>query len=125
MAKGIQRRKLFKKVDTIHMDEMHIKIKGEVFWLWRAVDKDGFWLQKCRNAKAALRFFKRLLTHCGQIPRVLVTDKLKSYGKEKRALLPKTEHRSHKQLNRTIGAKTVINRLVKKRDKCEDLKSRD
>lgn len=103
LAKGIQRRKRFKKVDTIHMDEMHIKIKGEAFWLWRAVDEDGMeldiLLQKRRNTKAALRFFKRLLTHHGQIPRVLVTDKLKSYGKAKHILMPKTEHRSHKRLN--------------------------
>ncbi|MBA4310909.1 MAG: IS6 family transposase [Chlorobiaceae bacterium] len=103
MAKGIQRRKGFKKLDTIHMDEMHIKIKGEAFWLWRAVDKDGIeldiLLQKMRNAKAAIRFFKRLLTHYCQIPRVLVTDKLKSYSKAKRILLPKTKHRAHKRLN--------------------------
>ena len=33
LAKGIQRRRGFKKADTIHMDEMRVKIKGEVFWL--------------------------------------------------------------------------------------------
>lgn len=85
------------------MDEMRVKIKGEVFWLWRAVDRGGneldVLLQKRRNAKAALRFFKRQLTHHGQIPRVLVIDKFKNYGKAKRILMPKTEHRCHKRLN--------------------------
>lgn len=56
-------------------------------------------LQKRRNVRADLRFFKRLLTHHDQIPRILVTDKLKSYGKARRILMPKTEHRSHKRLN--------------------------
>jgi transposase-like protein len=59
-------------------------------------------LQKKRNAKAAMRFFKRLLLKLGKAPRVLVTDKLRSYRKAKRILLPNTEHRSYRRLNNRI-----------------------
>jgi putative transposase len=43
-----------------------------------------------------------MLSHLGEAPRVLITDKLKSYGKAKRILLPNTEHRCHKRLNNRI-----------------------
>ncbi|MEV6028866.1 hypothetical protein AB0L95_38575 [Streptomyces sp. NPDC052036] len=34
-----------------------------------------------------------------RVPRVLVTDKLKSYGLAHRELMASVEHRSHKELN--------------------------
>ncbi|MCX4784426.1 DDE-type integrase/transposase/recombinase [Streptomyces sp. NBC_01264] len=43
--------------------------------------------------------FRRLLTSTGQVPRVVVTDKLKSYGAAHREVMPSVEHRSHKGLN--------------------------
>jgi putative transposase len=33
------------------------------------------------------------------VPRVIVTDKLKSYGAAKREILPSVEHRQHRYLN--------------------------
>ena len=61
---------------------MVIQIRGETFWLWRAVDANGdaldILVQKRRNAKEAMRFFKRLLANYG-VPRVVITDKLRSY----------------------------------------------
>jgi len=58
-------------------------MNGEVYWLWRAIDQEGNELdvlvQKRRNAKAAKRFFKRMLKKYGFVPRVLITDKLRSY----------------------------------------------
>ena len=81
---------------------MTIKINGEYFILWRAVDSDGheldIFLQKRRNKKSAIRFLTRLLG-CYPSPRVIVTDKLKSYIKPIRQMCPTTEHRSHKGLN--------------------------
>jgi putative transposase len=51
--------------DTWHMDEVYLKINGELFYLWRTVDHHAAVLdilvQKRRNATAARRFFKRLL----------------------------------------------------------------
>ena len=63
-------------------DEVVIPINGRKYWLWRAVDANGdvldFLVQPQRNAKAALRFLKRLIARFGE-PWVVVTDKLRSY----------------------------------------------
>jgi putative transposase len=61
-----------------------IKVNGDRKYLWRAVDADGDVLEilvrSRRDAKAAKRFLAKLMKkHC-QVPRVMVTDKLKSYG---------------------------------------------
>jgi hypothetical protein len=70
---------------------------------WRAVDQDGVVLdipvQPRRDANAAKRFFKRLLKGLQYVPRVIVTDKLRSYGVARRQLLPDVEHRQSRYLN--------------------------
>ena len=57
---------------------------NQSFILWRAVDSNGYeldvFLQKRRDKKAAIRFLSRLLNQY-QPPRVIITDKLKSYVK--------------------------------------------
>jgi putative transposase len=89
--------------DKWHLDEVFIRIQGELHYLWRAVDQDGIVLdilvQSRRNAGAAKRFFKRLLKGLQFAPRVLVTDKLGSYGVAMRELLPDVEHRQSRYLN--------------------------
>src|SRR5258707_14380755 len=55
--------------------------------------------QSRRNTKAAKRFFRKLLKGLQYVPRVIITDKLKSYGAAKREILPGVEHRQHKGLN--------------------------
>ena len=61
---------------------MNIKVNGIKYVLWRAVDSKGqeldIFLQKRKNKKAAIRFLTRLLGSY-PAPRVIVTDKLKSY----------------------------------------------
>jgi len=51
--------------DKWHLDEMTLKINGEMFVLWRAVDSGGMeldvFLQKRYNKKSAIRFLSRLL----------------------------------------------------------------
>ena len=51
--------------DKWHVDEMHLKIRGRKYWLWRAVDQDGFVLdilvQERRNEQAAVEFLRRVL----------------------------------------------------------------
>jgi len=89
--------------DTFYIDEVFIKINGKQHYLWRAVDQDGevvdVFLQKRRNAKAAKRFFKRLLrSHNGE-PRKIVTDKLASYGVAHRELIPDTIHDTSQYAN--------------------------
>ena len=56
-------------------------------------------VQSRRNKKAAKRFFRKLLKGLQYVPRVIITDKLKSYGAAKREILPGVEHRQHKRLN--------------------------
>ena len=55
--------------------------------------------QSRRNTHAAKRFFRKLLKGLQYVPRVIITDKLKSYGAAKRAILQRWEHRQHKGLN--------------------------
>ena len=65
-----------------HLDEFFVRINGETHYLWRAVDHEGEVLEvfatKRRDRKAALAFIKRAMKRYGQ-PRVIVTDRLRSY----------------------------------------------
>ena len=83
--------------------QVFVRIGGVLHYLWRAVDQDGVVLdiltQSCGDAGAAKRFFKRLLKGLQYVPRVLITDKLRSYGVAKRELLPGVEHRKSRYLN--------------------------
>lgn len=89
--------------DKWHLDEVVITIAGRKHWLWRAVDQQGFVLdalvQSRRNTKAARRLLRKLLKKQGRAPRVMITDKLRSYGAAKRNIMPGVEHRQHKGLN--------------------------
>ena len=89
--------------DKWHLDEMVVPIKGKKYWLWRAVDAEGYVLdalvQSRRNKKAALRLMRKLLKRQDATPRVLITDKLRSYSSAKTELMPGAEHRSHRGLN--------------------------
>ncbi len=66
-----------------HLDEVFVKINGEIHYLWRAVDHEGEVLEtfvtKRRDRKAALKFLKKLMKRYGS-PTVIVTDRLRSYG---------------------------------------------
>jgi putative transposase len=83
--------------DRWHLDEVFIKIGGKIHYLWRAVDQHGNVLDilvtSRRDAKAATRFFRKLLRGLEYVPGVLVTDKLASYGVVHRWLIPGVEHR--------------------------------
>jgi putative transposase len=89
--------------DKWHLDECVVAVNGEKQWLWRAVDQDGFVLdvlvQSRRNASAAKRLMRKLLKAQGHAPRVMITDRLRSYGRARQDLMPDVEHRSHKGLN--------------------------
>ena len=89
--------------DKWHLDEVFLTIPGTRHYLWRAVDQDGHVLdilvQRRRDKHAAKKFFRKLLKGCQYVPRVIITDKLKSYGAAKREILPGVEHRQHRYLN--------------------------
>jgi putative transposase len=89
--------------DHWHLDEVFIRINGVQHYFWRAVDQHGVVLdilvQSRRNTKAAERFFKKLLKGLRYVPRVVVTDKLKSYAAAKAKIIPGVEHRQSRYLN--------------------------
>jgi putative transposase len=89
--------------DKWHMDEVFLKINGVQHYLWRAVDQHGavidILVQPRRDRLAAIRFFRKLLRTCGRRPRVMITDKLRSYGAAKRSVMPGVAHRQHRYLN--------------------------
>jgi putative transposase len=89
--------------DKWHLDEVFLPINGERQYLWRAVDQDGnvldILVQRRRDKHAAKKFFRKLLKGLTYVPRVIITDKLKSYGAAKREILPGVEHRQHRYLN--------------------------
>jgi putative transposase len=67
---------------TWHLDETFVKLRGEPYLLWRAVDERGtelnVLLQKHRDKAAARRFFRKVL-RSHPVPRKIITDKLRDY----------------------------------------------
>ena len=65
-----------------HLDEMYVKLNGEMVYLWRAVDQEGEILEsfvtKKRDKSAALTFMKKALK-CHGSPEKITTDGLASY----------------------------------------------
>ena len=101
-ADGLRRRRA-RTGDKWHLDEVFLKINGVTHYLWRAVDQNGVVLdilvQPKRDRFAAIRFFRKLLRATGRKPRVIITDKLRSYGAAKRVVIPGVAHRQHRYLN--------------------------
>ena len=65
-----------------HLDEMYVKLNGEMVYLWRAVDHEGeileSYITKTRDKDAALTFIKKALKRHGS-PAAITTDGLRSY----------------------------------------------
>jgi putative transposase len=65
-----------------HLDEMYVKVNGEMRYLWRAVDHEGEILESFvtreRDKTAALKFMKKALKRHGS-PKAITTDGLRSY----------------------------------------------
>jgi putative transposase len=65
-----------------HLDEVYVKINGEMHYLWRAVDHEGEVLEsfatKERDRAAAIKFMKKLMKRHGQA-KTITTDGLRSY----------------------------------------------
>ena len=93
---GRLRRRRGRLGDTWHLDEVFVTIQGRQQYLWRAVDEDGdvldILVQPRRNRHAAVRFFRKLLKTQRQVPRRLITDKLRSYSAACRTVMPSVFH---------------------------------
>ena len=92
--------------DHWYADEVFVTVQGQIHCLWRAVDQDGSVLdilvQRRRDAKAAKRFFHKVLKGQGEAPRRLFTDKLGSYRVAARELLPGTPHDTSRHANNRV-----------------------
>jgi putative transposase len=85
-----------------------MRIRGQLHYLWRAVDEDGdvidILVQSRRNRRAAERFFRKLLKGQGRAPRRLITDKLGSYGAAHRTAMPSVVHSTRQYENNRAEA---------------------
>jgi len=102
-AEELRRRNKRRLGSKWHLDEVFLKIKGVRHYLWRAVDQNGavidILVQPKRDRFAAQRFFRKLLRRTGREPRLIVTDKLRSYVAANRRVLPHVVHRQSRYLN--------------------------
>jgi putative transposase len=101
-ANGLRRRSP-RPGDRWHLDEVFLRINGRLHYLWRAVDQDGdvldILVQRRRDKKAAKKFFRKLLKGLRYVPRVIITDKLRSYSAAKAEVLPSVDHCRSKWAN--------------------------
>jgi transposase-like protein len=68
-------------------------------------------VQSRRNAEAAKRLLRKLLKKQGMVPRVMITDKLASYGAAKREIMPGVEERK-KSLRGLAAERTLSCNLI-------------
>jgi len=65
-----------------HLDEVFVRINGEIHYLWRAVDHEGEVLEvfatKRRDRHASLKFIKHAMKRYGR-PGTIVTDRPRSF----------------------------------------------
>ncbi len=78
-------------------------INGRVQYLWRAVDQDGkvldILVQIRRDKNAVKKFFRKLLKGLQYVPRIIITDKLKSYSAALAEIMASVEHRRDRWQN--------------------------
>ena len=100
---GKLRKKQARLGEIWHVDELFVTIRGQRYYLWRAVDQDGdvidILVTKRRDCRAAKRFFRKVLKHQGQVPWQLVTDKLATYRAVRREVFPSGTHRTGQDEN--------------------------
>ena len=98
---------------------MAVLIGGRQFWLWREVDDEGevldLLVQRWRDARAAARLMRKLLTKQGFAPETLVTDRLRSYGAAKTQLGLSARHEQGlRQNNRAENSHLPVRRRERK-----------
>src|SRR5580693_7662842 len=102
-----------------HLDEMVVRIAGERLYLWRAVDDEGevldMLVQRRRGGRAALRLMRKLLKKQGFVPKLLVTDKLRSYAPAFRRLRLTCRHEQGlRKNNRAENSHQAVRRRERK-----------
>ena len=111
-----------------HLDEMVVRIAGERMYLWRAVDHEGevldMLVQRRRDSRAALRLMRKLLKKQGFVPKLLVTDKLRSYAAAFRHLRLICPHEQGlRRNNRAENSHQVVRRRERKLQRFKSARS--
>jgi putative transposase len=114
--------------DRWHLDEMVVRIAGRRMYLWRAVDHEGeildMLVQRRRDKRAALRLMRKLLKKQGFAPKLLVTDKLRSYGAAFRHLQLTCPHEQGlRGNNRAENSHQVVRRRERKMQRFKSARS--
>src|SRR6202051_3009412 len=114
--------------DRWHLDEMVVRIAGKRLYLCRAVDHEGeildMLVQRRRDKKAALRLMRKLLRKQGFAPKLLVTDKLRSYGAALRKIGLTCRHEQGlRQNNRAENSHQVVRRRERKMQRFKSARS--
>ena len=101
-AAGLRRRQP-RPGDKWHLDEVFLTINGRRQYLWRAVDQDGnvldILVQRRRDAKAAKRFFGKLLQEAVHVSSGAGHRQAPQLAVAHRAVMPSVEHRQSRYLN--------------------------
>ncbi len=100
-----------------HLDEVFVKINGEMHYLWRAVDHEGEVLEsfvtKRRDKAAALKFIRKAMKRHGN-HRAIVTDRLRSYG----AAMKEIGNADRKQTGRRLNNRAENSHLpIRRRER--------
>jgi putative transposase len=114
--------------DRWHLDEMVVRIAGKRIYLWRAVDDEGevldMLVQRGRDSRAALRLMRKLLKKQGFAPKLLVTDKLRSYASAFRRLKLTCRHEQGlRNNNRAENSHQVVRRRERKLQRFKSARS--
>ena len=108
--------------------QMVVRIAGRHMYLWRAVDHEGeildMLVQRRRDKRAALRLMRKLLKKQGLAPKLLVTDKLRSYGSAFRHLRLTCPHeQGFRSNNRAENAHQIVRRRERKMQRFKSARS--
>src|SRR5713101_654119 len=127
IARRLRRRRC-RPSDRWHLDEMGIRIAGKRMYLWRAVDHEGgvldMLVQRRRDSRAALRLIRKLLKKQGFAPKLLVTDKLRSYASAFRRLRLSCPHeQGFRKNNRAENSHQVVRRRERKMQRFKSARS--
>jgi putative transposase len=111
-----------------HLDEMVVRIASRRMYLWRAVDDEGeildMLVQRRRDTRAALRLMRKLLKKQGFAPKLLVTDKLRSYSSAFRHLRLTCPHEQGlRKNNRAENSHLVVRRQERKMQRFKSARS--
>ena len=127
IARRLQRRRP-RPSDRWHLDEMVVRIAGKRMYLWRAIDHEGevldMLLQSRRDSRAALRLMRKLLRKQGFAPKLLVTDKLRSYASAFRRLRLSCRHEQGlRSNNRAENSHQPVRRRERKMQRFKSARS--